>query len=257
MLFTAESCRLIDARGAVDVVEGQDEATFGGNSDDLAGDRWRHFLRLPLVVRDVAGSDADRGAEVCLRHTELLPDHVDVVHGGNVSSPKHRSQDLNTEVKDNYRVHTLDCTMDRRTRLLQLIRARFNGSQTEFARAIRRSRSQVSQWLNGHSNLGDGGCRIIEMALHLPSGYFDGVSDATSSSVEQASKAVAPSPAAQGPGDPFVIALMAKLARTADQLERDALEHHLLSEASRWLLERHDRVRQQGSAIGPKRTASQ
>lgn len=54
----------------------------------------------------------------------------------------------------------------------RLIDARFNGSQAEFAKAIRRSPAQVHQWLTGHRKLGDAGSRHIEIELKLPTGYF-------------------------------------------------------------------------------------
>lgn len=63
--------------------------------------------------------------------------------------------------------------MDRRTKLRALIRSRFRGNQAEFASAIKRSPAQVNQWLSGHRAIGDAGARIIELALSLPSGYFD------------------------------------------------------------------------------------
>lgn len=63
--------------------------------------------------------------------------------------------------------------MNRIDILKALIKDRFDGSQAEFARAIRRSPGQVGQWLGGHRQLGDAGARIIELALELPSGYFD------------------------------------------------------------------------------------
>lgn len=63
--------------------------------------------------------------------------------------------------------------MDRRAKLRALIQARFGGNQAEFACAIKRSPAQVNQWLSGHRAIGDAGARIIELALGLPSGYFD------------------------------------------------------------------------------------
>ena len=68
--------------------------------------------------------------------------------------------------------------MDRKTILQELIDARFNGNQAEFARAIKRSSAQVNQWLSGHRKIGDGGARHIELTLNLGKdsqgkGYFD------------------------------------------------------------------------------------
>lgn len=63
--------------------------------------------------------------------------------------------------------------MDRRSKLLDLVQSRFEGSQAKFAAAIKRSPSQVNQWITGHRALGDAGARTIEVALKLPLGYFD------------------------------------------------------------------------------------
>lgn len=63
--------------------------------------------------------------------------------------------------------------MSRDLLLKSLIDSRFGGSQTDFARAIKRSPAQVNQWLTGHRKLGDAGARTIELALNLPAGYFD------------------------------------------------------------------------------------
>ena len=69
----------------------------------------------------------------------------------------------------------MDARVDRRTLLRKLIDDRFHGSVAEFARAIRRSPSQVHQWLHGHRRLGDAGARHIERTLPgLWQGYFDG-----------------------------------------------------------------------------------
>jgi len=70
--------------------------------------------------------------------------------------------------------------MDRKAKLLHLIQSRFGGNQANFAGAIKRSPAQVNQWLTGHRAIGDGGARIIELALDLPPGYFDGVRTAPS-----------------------------------------------------------------------------
>lgn len=63
--------------------------------------------------------------------------------------------------------------MDRKTLLQRLVDTRFDGSQAEFARAIKRSPAQVNQWLSGHRKLGDAGARHIELTLGLAPGYFD------------------------------------------------------------------------------------
>ena len=65
-----------------------------------------------------------------------------------------------------------------RIKLLQkLIDDRFDKNQAQFARAIKKSPSQVNQWLNGHRAFGDGSARTVEMKLGLPQGYFDGKDD--------------------------------------------------------------------------------
>lgn len=63
--------------------------------------------------------------------------------------------------------------MDRKTLLHDLVSSRFNGSQAEFARAIKRSPAQVHQWLSGYRAIGDAGARHIELSLELIPGYFD------------------------------------------------------------------------------------
>lgn len=63
--------------------------------------------------------------------------------------------------------------MTRREVLIDLIKEKFGGNQAEFARAIKRSPSQVHQWVSGHRNLGEAGARHIEITLGLPQGYFD------------------------------------------------------------------------------------
>lgn len=62
--------------------------------------------------------------------------------------------------------------MDRISLLRQLIAQFDSGNQTNFARRISVSASQVNQWLSGHRKLGDAGARRIELALNLAPGYF-------------------------------------------------------------------------------------
>lgn len=57
--------------------------------------------------------------------------------------------------------------------LNRLIDTRFNRSIKEFASAINKDPSQVSQWRGGHRNLGDAAARNIEIALNLELGYMD------------------------------------------------------------------------------------
>lgn len=59
-----------------------------------------------------------------------------------------------------------------------LINERYNGNQTEFARAIGKAPAQVNQWINGHRNIGDGIASNIEIALNLPRGFLDGNAEA-------------------------------------------------------------------------------
>lgn len=64
--------------------------------------------------------------------------------------------------------------MNRKSLLHKLLETRFGGSQAAFARALKRSPSQIHQWLSGHRMLGDAGARHIEMTLGLPAGWMDG-----------------------------------------------------------------------------------
>ena len=59
-----------------------------------------------------------------------------------------------------------------------LINERYNGNQTQFARAIGKAPTQVNQWINGHRNIGDGIASNIEIALNLPRGFLDGNAEA-------------------------------------------------------------------------------
>lgn len=64
--------------------------------------------------------------------------------------------------------------MDTRQKALRhLIEKKFKGRQAEFSLAIRRSPSQVSQWVNGHRRLSTSSARTIETTLNLGIGYFD------------------------------------------------------------------------------------
>ena len=65
--------------------------------------------------------------------------------------------------------------MDRRSLLRELIDRKYGGNVAAFARAIKKSASQVHQWLSGHRALGDAGARHIERTVPgLWQGYFDG-----------------------------------------------------------------------------------
>ncbi len=61
--------------------------------------------------------------------------------------------------------------------LKKLIRESFNGSQADFARAIKKSSSQINHWLTGYRSVGKGSKRDIEIALSLPSYWMDGDAD--------------------------------------------------------------------------------
>ena len=65
--------------------------------------------------------------------------------------------------------------MDRLDLLRRLIAGRFNSSQADFARAIGKPASLVSQWLSTHRRLGDASARHIELKLGLGTGFFDGL----------------------------------------------------------------------------------
>ena len=63
--------------------------------------------------------------------------------------------------------------MNRIERVKTLIEERYNGNQTEFARAVGKAAAQVNQWMNGHRNIGNGVASDIEKALDLPRGWLD------------------------------------------------------------------------------------
>lgn len=63
--------------------------------------------------------------------------------------------------------------MNRKETLKKLVDEWFGGSQAKFAKAIEKNPAQVNQWFTGGRQLGDGGSRAIELALHLPQGFFD------------------------------------------------------------------------------------
>jgi len=72
--------------------------------------------------------------------------------------------------------------MDQTEKLKALIKTRFGNNQAAFARAIKRSPSQVNQWLTGYRTLDVKGSRHIERALELATDYFF---SATPSGTEQ------------------------------------------------------------------------
>lgn len=61
--------------------------------------------------------------------------------------------------------------------LKALIDERCGGNQADFARLIKRSPSQVNQWLSGHRAIGDAGAANIEKKLGLSAGHFDGAKE--------------------------------------------------------------------------------
>lgn len=80
--------------------------------------------------------------------------------------------------------------MDRRSKLQKLLTDRFDGKQAALARAIGRSPAQIHQWLSGHRMIGNGGVRLIEMALGLPMGWMDTQDDLPSKEDEAAKPAI-------------------------------------------------------------------
>jgi hypothetical protein len=91
--------------------------------------------------------------------------------------------------------------------LADLIKEHFGNSKAEFARTIKRSPAQVSQWLSGNRQLGDAGARIIEKALALPLGFFDQPYGVAQPKVSY-SATVAPIPVKQDPHISAVVKLM-------------------------------------------------
>lgn len=66
--------------------------------------------------------------------------------------------------------------MNKRAELLKIIiDTRFGGVQSDFARAIGKSPSQVNQWITGYRALGNGAASQIEKKLHLGQGFFDAI----------------------------------------------------------------------------------
>jgi len=63
--------------------------------------------------------------------------------------------------------------MSRQARLLELINARANGNQADFARLIGRSAAVVWQYVSGHREMGEKLARHIERKLSLPTGWMD------------------------------------------------------------------------------------
>ncbi len=55
-----------------------------------------------------------------------------------------------------------------------LIKNRFDGNQSAFARAIGRTPAQINQWLSGVRPIGGGMARHIETKLKLGAYYLDG-----------------------------------------------------------------------------------
>lgn len=103
--------------------------------------------------------------------------------------------------------------MSRDLLLKALIADRFNGNQTHFAKAIKRSPAQVNQWLTGHRALGDAGARTIELALNLPPGYFD-------QPLTYARRGALMAMHVAEPGDDYVIDEVVSLLRATDHTGR-------------------------------------
>lgn len=69
----------------------------------------------------------------------------------------------------------MDQTEIRRAVLRAVIREKFAGNQTAFARAVGRQADYISRCLSGKKNLGEDLVREFEDILHLPKYYFDSV----------------------------------------------------------------------------------
>lgn len=67
-------------------------------------------------------------------------------------------------------------------KLTDLIKNNFGNSQAAFARAIKRSPSQVNQWLSGYRRLDVKASRHIEKELGLPIDYFSSTGNDTPAS---------------------------------------------------------------------------
>jgi hypothetical protein len=63
----------------------------------------------------------------------------------------------------------------RRAILQKIIKEMFADDRKAFARRIKRSRNQISNWINGTAIIGDGLVRHIEITLELHQGYMDGL----------------------------------------------------------------------------------
>lgn len=109
--------------------------------------------------------------------------------------------------------------MDRKAKLRALIQSRFRGNQAGFAAAIKRSPAQVNQWLSGHRAIGDAGARIIELALNLPSGYFDSANTLPTEEAPHVSAKAAPI-LSLPKTDPPEIAEVLRLMRSTDDKGR-------------------------------------
>jgi hypothetical protein len=82
--------------------------------------------------------------------------------------------------------------MDRLTALRTLIDTRYGGRVVDFAKAIGKAPSLVSQWRGEHRKLGDASARHIEIKLNLGAGWFDQPVSPEGAAPEK--------PAAPGPG---------------------------------------------------------
>ena len=109
-------------------------------------------------------------------------------------------------------------------KLLDLIRSRFGNSQAKFAAAIKRSPSQVNQWVNGYRNIDVKAGRHIERELNLPVDYF--FSDANpeqnypTAQPQQTPCATEPANVAIFPTNSFSPTVM-EIAKIAETMSRD------------------------------------
>lgn len=107
--------------------------------------------------------------------------------------------------------------------------------QTDVWRAVGVSSGAMSHWLKGTNAADMAQCVKLAQFLGCDALWlFDGSDPASS-------KGAAHQPAHQPDQDPFIVAILADLAKARSPDERQTLERHLLAESSKWLLERQDK----------------
>jgi len=117
------------------------------------------------------------------------------------------------------------------------------GGVGRLADAVDKSPSQISQWINSSPDsrtkkprsISNQSARELERKRGKPDGWMDqSLDDALSNDPAQ-------QPANTPTKDPFIVAILADLAKALSPNERQTLERHLLAESSKWLLERQDK----------------